>query len=146
MPREEQQGLSSDAGGVPIPDAVKRRVEAQIRAVAEDAFAERYTKLDIRFREQFCYVDAYRDPEDTGPGWPPPDWHETREERLERLRNTPIHLCRLRYFGEDNRWGFAFYNTNTDKYEPATFPDGESVGTPEEAFRVSAAVYLTGEA
>ena len=59
-----------------------------------------FTRLDIRFRGQFCYVDAYREPE-LRPDWPPPDWRESREEYAERLRNTPTHLCRLRYFGPD---------------------------------------------
>ena len=30
----------------------------------------------------------------------PPDWHETREEHIDRLRNTPTHLFRLRFFGD----------------------------------------------
>jgi hypothetical protein len=40
---------------------------------------------------------------------------------IERLRNTPTHLCRLRYFGGDE-WGFAFYAYSSEKYELAVFP------------------------
>src|SRR5512147_227917 len=91
-----------DSGGVKITDPVKRRTEARIRQVAEAEFAGRYTRLDIRFRGQFCYIDAYTEPEPPAADWPPPDWPETREQYLERLRNTPTHLCRLRYFGADD--------------------------------------------
>ena len=130
-------------GGKKIPDAVKLRTEARLRRYAEEHFAGKYTRLDIRFRGQFCYIDAYTEPY-LAPGWPPPDWPETREEHLERLRNTPTHLCRLRYFGDEERWGFAFFTYSNEKYEMSVFPNGEFLGPPEEAFRVSA-VYLTGE-
>ena len=131
-----------DSGGVTIPEAVKRRTEQRIRRYAEEHFAGIYSRLDIRFRGQFCYVDAYTEPEDT-PGWPPPDWPETRKEYLERLRNTPTHLCRLRYFGEEDGWGFGFYTYSNDKYELSIFPSGEFTGTPEEAFDTAARAYLT---
>ena len=65
-----------DSGGVKIDDAVKRRIGERILRCAEAHFAGRYTRLDIRFRGQFCYVDAYTEPEPAGPGWPPPDWPE----------------------------------------------------------------------
>ena len=63
---------------------------------------------------------------------------------LARLRDTPTHLCRLRYFGDDERWGFAFYTYSNDRYELSVFPSGDFFGPPEEAFRVSAEVYLNG--
>lgn len=131
-----------DSGGVKITDPVKRRTEARIRQVAEAEFAGRYTRLDIRFRGQFCYIDAYTEPEPLGEGWPPPDWPETREQYLERLRATPTHLCRLRYFGGDDRWSFGFYTYSNERYELSMFPSGEFLGSPEEAFRVSARMYL----
>ena len=126
-----------------IPDVVKRRTEERIRRYAEQHFAGRYTRLDIRFKGQFCYLDAYTEPEPAGPGWLPPDGRETAEERLERIRNTPIHLCRLRYFGDEERWGFAFYKYSDDKYETSIFPSGDFLGAPEDAFHVSAQIYLT---
>ena len=129
------------AGGVKIPEAVRRRTEQRIRRYAEQRFAGRYTRLEIRFRGKFCYIDAYTEPVDT-PGWPPPDWPESREEHLERLRNTPMHLCRLRYFGDEERGGFAFYTYSNDKYELSVFPSGDFHGTPEEAFDTAAGVYL----
>ena len=131
-----------DSGGRPIPDTVKRRVEERIRRYAEQHFSGRYTRLDVRFRGQFCYLDAYTEPEPLGPNWPPPDWPETREEMLERLRNTPTHLCRLRYFGGEERWGFAFYTYSNERYELSVYPSGEFLGPPEDAFQVSAQLYL----
>ena len=59
----------------------------------------------------------------------------------ERLRNTPTHLCRLRYFGDD-RWSFGFFTYSNERYELSVFPSGEFFGTPEEAFQVAAGVYL----
>jgi hypothetical protein len=131
-----------DSGGTPIPEPVKRRTEERIRREAAQHFAGRYTRLDIRFRGQFCYVDAYTEPDEPGPGWPPSDWPETREQYLARLRNTPTNLCRLRYFGDEERWGFAFYTYSNERYELAVFPSGEFVGPAEDAFRVSAEAYL----
>lgn len=134
-----------DTGGVNIPPAVRTRTEARIRRFAEEHFAGKYTRLEIRFRGQFCYIDAYTEPE-LRPGWPPEDWHESREEYVERLRNTPTHLCRLRFFGDEERWGFAFFAYSGEKYELSVFPSGEFFGTPEEAFDTSARAYLSERA
>jgi hypothetical protein len=130
------------SGGVKIPEMVRQRTEQRLRRYAEEHFAGRYTRLEIRFRGQFCYMDAYQEPEPLGSDWPPPDWPESREEYLERLRNTPTHLCRLRYFGDQEGWGFAFYTYSNERYELSVFPSGEFFGPPEHAFRVSAEMYL----
>src|SRR5438552_18159726 len=142
MPARGQWVFDPDSGGVRIPDGVRRRTEERLRRHAEEQFAGRYTRLEIRFRGQFCYVDAYTEPEPLGPNWPPPDWPETREAYQERLRNTPTHLCRLRYFGDEERWGFAFYTYSHERYELSVFPSGEFRGRPENAFQVSAQLYL----
>lgn len=86
------------AGGVKIPERVQQRTRQRLLAYAEQQYAGKYTRLDIRFRGQFCYIDAFTEPH-VPPDFPPPGWPESREEHLERLRNTPTHLCRLRYFG-----------------------------------------------
>jgi hypothetical protein len=142
LPPKRTWVLDPNSGGKRIPESVQRRTEQRIRRYAEEHFAGRYTRLDIRFRGQFCYVDAYTEPEPPGPNWPPPGWTETREEWLERLRNTPTHLCRLRYFGGEERWGFAFYTYSHERYELSVFPNGDFFGTPEEAFQASAEAYL----
>ena len=131
-----------DSGGQKIPERVKVDVTRRIERLAAERFEDQYTRLDIRFRGQFCYIDAYQEPRDD-PKWPPEDWWETREEYLARMRNTPVHLCRLRYFGGD-RWGFAFYTYSNEKYEMAMYPSGDFMGKPEDAFLASANMYLTG--
>ena len=142
MPPKRTWGFDPNSGGVRIPEAVQRRTEQRIRQYAEQHFAGRYTRLEIRFRGQFCYIDAFTEPAPLAPGWPPADWPETPEEMQERLRNTPTHLCRLRYFGDEERWGFAFYTYSNERYELSIFPSGDFFGTPEEAFEVSAGMYL----
>ena len=66
---------------------------------------------------------------------------ESREEYIERLRNFPIHLCRLRHFNTD-RWSLAFYAYSHERYEPCIFPGGDWFGTPEEGFDVGAQYLL----
>jgi hypothetical protein len=129
-----------NSGGVKIPPTVQAEVEKRIRAVAEKEFKGKYTRLEIRFKNQFCYMDAYTEPV-IQKDWPPDDLYETRLEYYERLRNTPTHLCRLRYFGNDE-WGFAFYTYSHEKYELSTYDDGQFTGKPEHAFLISANVYL----
>jgi len=138
MPRK-QWVFDPNYGGKKIPENIKREVTQRIEQYAVENYAGKYTRLDIRFRGQFCYIDAYTEPV-LSEGWPPEDRPETRDEMIERLRNTPVHLCRLRYFGGD-KWGFAFYTYSNEKYELAIFPDGDFFGKPEDAFAASS-LYL----
>jgi len=131
-----------DSGGVKINDNVKNELKQRILKFAEENIAGRYTKLDIRFRDKFCYVEAYTEPEDIVIKEWPPDFPETREEHIERMRNTPTHLCRLRYFGDKDEWGLAFYSYAHNKYETSVFPNGKFFGTPELAIETSADFYL----
>jgi len=131
-----------DSGGVKINDSVKYQVKQRIIKFAEINLAGRYTKLDIRFRDKFCYVDAYTEPlEPVIKEWPP-DFPETREEHIERMRNTPIHLCRLRYFGDKDEWGLAFYSYAHNGYETSVFPNGKFFDTPEMAIETAADFHL----
>jgi hypothetical protein len=124
------------SGGVKIPPRVQEETRQRILAYAEKHYRGKYTRLDIRFRGVLCYLDAYQEP--TLPrSWPPKDWGISREEHLERLRNTPVHLCRLRYFRPDH-WSLAYYTYSNEKYEPCVFRNGDWFGTPEEAFEIGA--------
>ena len=125
-----------------LKDAVKLLTAERIRQYAQAHFAGRYTRLDIHFRGQFCYVDAYTEPLFLNSDWPPAGWPESREEYLERLRNTPTHLFRLRYLGDDEQWEFACYSYAHERYEWSVLPTGRSVGTPEEAFHTMAELHL----
>jgi hypothetical protein len=140
MSARGQWVFNPDSGGKKIPEIVKGDIEKRIHSIAIEQFSGQNNRLDIRFRGQFCYIDAYTEPR-ISENWPPPNWPETREEYIERMRNTPVHLCRLRYFGDD-QWGFAFYTYSNEKYELSVYPNGQFIGTPEEAFLTSAMVYL----
>lgn len=127
------------SGGVKIPPTVQDRTRQRLLAHAQKNYQGRYLSLDIRFRGALCYIDAFVEP-DAAPNWPPKDWGETRAEFIQRLRQTPTHLVRLRHFAPDN-WSVAFYTYSNDRYEPAAFPNGTFFGTPEEALDIGA-VYL----
>ena len=133
--------LNFQTGGVNVSPAVRKRTERRIRAYAHKHYAGKFTRLDIRFRGQLCYIDAYQEPEEPTKGLLRA-LGETREQHMQRLRSLPCHLCRLRHFSEE-RWSLGFYTYSRQKYEPCVFEDGGEVGTPEEAFEIAAAVYLT---
>lgn len=125
------------SGGVKIPERTRQRAEKYAR----EHYAGKYTRLGIRFRGALCYIDACTEPEEpskellkaTG---------ETREQFLERMRNAPLHLCRIRHFDED-RWSLGFYTYSNERYEPCLFNNGTFFGTPEEAFEQSAGYLRT---
>jgi hypothetical protein len=111
------------SGGRAIPKASQAKIRQRILAHASRHYAGKYKQVDVRFRWHFCYIDSYKEPfvaEDYNPEW----FGESREEHIERLRNTPIHLCRLRYFGNEDRWSMAFYTYSNEKHEPCTFGNG----------------------
>lgn len=122
-------------GGKSVPDAVQMRTERRIHEHVAKHYPGKFLRIDVRFRGTFCYIDAYTEP-DVPRGSKPPTG-ETRDQWIERLRNTPTHLCRIRYFGSEDRWGFAWYTYAHEKYEPSFLITGESHGTPEEAFQTS---------
>lgn len=131
---------SPHEGGTKIPDIVKTRTRDRILAHATKYYAGKFTRIEVRFRGALCYVDAFEEPR-VGDGFPPPGWPESREQAIERMRNVPTHLVRLRYFGNEDRWTLAFFTYSREVYEPCVFPSGSDHGTPEEAFDVGA-VYL----
>ena len=139
MSPQKKRFLNPDTGWIKIPVPVKHEVLKRITSIAEKHVKGKYTRLDIRFKSQFCYIDAYQEPEVSN-DWPPEDWPETKDEYIERLRNIPVHLYRLRYFGGD-RWGFIYYTDSSEKYELSIYPDGEFFGKTEDAYLASA-MYL----
>jgi hypothetical protein len=128
------------SGGVKIPPAVRQRITERIQKHAQTKYAGKFTRLEIRFHGALCYIDAFVKPEEpsrsllkaTG---------KTRAQYLEGLGDHLLHLCRLRYFGDENAWSLAFYTYSHERYEPSVFENGTFHGTPEEAFDVGA-VYL----
>ena len=129
---------SPHAGGTTIPSGLRQETERRIRAYAEKRYAGAFSRLDIRFHGALCYLDAYVEPE-------LPSrrllqvLRETLEQYLSRVREVPLRLCRLRYFGGRKIWSMAFYTYSNERYEPCTFSNGTFYGAPEEAFEVAAA-------
>ncbi|MDO9107128.1 MAG: hypothetical protein Q7U57_19475 [Methylovulum sp.] len=128
------------SGGIKVPKNIQEHTKQRILAYAEANFSGKFTRIDIRFRSQFCYIDAYTEPY-VADNFPPAGFPESREGYIERLSNTPTHLCRLRYFGNEESWSFAFYTYSNEKYELCVLNNGSFYGTPEEAFE-AASVYL----
>src|SRR5438552_3188332 len=121
------------SGGVKIPPAVQERTRQRILVYAARKYAGKYIRLEIRFRGPCCYRDAFVEPH-LSQNEPPKGWPETREEMIARLRSTPTHLCRLRYFGNENEWSLGFFTYSNEKYSPCVFHSGSFYGTPEEGF------------
>ncbi len=130
-----------DSGGTKIPDRLKAQLKQRIEALAEQHFKGKYTRLDIRFRGQFCYIGAFQEP-NVPEHFPPPEWGITREEYLERMRNTLMPMCRLRHFSAD-RWSFGLFTYSNEKYELCSFETGKLEGKAEDAFLQAARFHLS---
>jgi hypothetical protein len=76
------------------------------------------TRVQLRFRGQFAYVDGQL-----------PD-------------GQVLPLCRLRYGGSASRWGFALYRASHDDYQDSILPSGLPTGSPEEALDTACGLYL----
>jgi len=130
------------AKGKKIPQQLKAVIQARVCKHAESTCAGQYERLQLRFRGDLCYIDAYREPDEPDPGLLNITG-ESAEHYRERLANCPIHLCRVRYYGDMESWGLAFYKYSSESYELCVFPSGQFRGTLEEAFDVGS-IYLQG--
>jgi len=123
-------------GGKSIPPGVKARTERRILDYAAKHYPGKFTRVGVRFHGALCYIDVYTEPDLPRGSTPPPG--ETRDQWIAQLQSIPMHLCRIRYFGNEERWSFAWYTYAHEKYEPSFLITGEDHGTPEEAFETSA--------
>jgi hypothetical protein len=144
MPREQvkrgkRRVFDAHTGGRPVPAAVQDAVRLRILNHAQKHHAGKFIRIDVRFRGALCYIDAYCEPR-PGSERLAALCGEVPEQYAEGVRNTPVHLVRLRYFGED-RWSVAFYTYSHEKYSPLIYPNGDPFGTVEQAFDIGA-VYL----
>ncbi len=100
-----------------VPDSTKSSLEQRLSARAR----ERWPALDhisLRHRAGFAYVTGHL-----------PD-------------GEAIPLCRLRYGGYANSWGFAIYRASHDDYEDSVLPSGTRAGTAEDALDCACGLYL----
>ena len=54
------------AGGRAVPEMLRRELAARLEARARACFGERFSRLEVRFRGPFCYLDLYEEPEPPG--------------------------------------------------------------------------------
>lgn len=124
-----------------IPQVVRWEMPGRIYSYAKKHFKGKFTHIDLRFRGDFCYIDAYCDPAVRSEELP---HSETREYRkfIKQHQDKVIPMCRLRYIGKSDHWEFDFFACSSEKYEPCVFRDGRHTGPPEEAFHLAANIYL----
>ena len=58
----KQWMFDPNLGGIKIPPAVQADVEKRICAIAEKEFKGKYTRLEIRFKNQFCTLTRIPSP------------------------------------------------------------------------------------
>lgn len=103
--------LDPQSGGNKIPsdmhEVIAKRVQLySLRSVWYPKF-----KIKLRYRNQFCYLDASENGQADFP------------------------IGRLRYF-DINRWSLAFYAYSSESYKPCLFNDGGWFGTVEQAIDI----------
>jgi len=93
-----------------IDQATRSAVTARITAHVKRGWPRLRTPL-VRFRGQFCYVDAVL------PG-----------------HRKPTPILRLRYQGSAERWDIGIYLASDERYTESELPTsfGPRTGTPEE--------------
>ena len=103
--------LSPQSGGVKIPPHLQKTITHRANSYAAKCSWSRQFKLEIRYRNQFCYLDASEVGEKAFP------------------------IGRLRFFNIE-RWSLAFYTYSNESYQPCVFQNGDWFGTLEEAIDV----------
>lgn len=100
-----------------IPTSTKTSLGQRLTARARQRWPQ-ITRISVRYRASFAYVDAIL------PG------------------GDVLKLCRLRYAGYANQWGFAIYRASHEDYQDSWLPTGLPAGTAEDALDAAAALYL----
>lgn len=99
------------------PQSTKVSLGQRLRAHASQRWPV-LSEVTVRFHGQFAYISG------------------------ELPDATTLPLCRLRYGGYANRWGFAIYLASKDGYQDSVLPSGYPVGTAEEALDCACGLYL----
>ena len=99
------------------PESTKTSLRQRLTRHAEQRWPA-LAAVHVRYRGVFAYVDG------------------------QLPQGITLPLCRLRYGGYANRWGFAIYLASKDGYEDSTLPSGYPAGTAEEALDCACGLYL----
>jgi len=100
-----------------IPQTARQSLQRRLEKRSHSRWPD-LASLRLRFRADFAYVDGVLADDDV------------------------VSLCRLRYLGSDDRWGFAVYLYSREAYEESVLPTGLPAGSPEEALDCACGLYL----
>lgn len=103
------------------PESTKSSLRQRLASRARDRWPA-LAEVDIRFRGGFAYVDGHL------------------------ADGTVLPLCRLRYGGYANQWGFAIWLASKNGYEDSYLPTGSRAGTAEDALDCACGLYLNDPA
>lgn len=103
--------------GMAIPETTRQSLLNRLQNRSRARWPE-LSDLRLRFRANFAYVDGVDADGDL------------------------LNLCRLRYQGSDDTWGFAVYLYSREGYEDSVLPTGSFTGMPEEALDCACGLYL----
>lgn len=101
-----------------IPDSTQTSLRQRLSARARQRWPE-LVDVQVRYRAGFAYLDGIL------------------------AEGHTLKLCRLRYAGYANMWGFAMYRASHDDYQDSVLPTGSTAGTAEDAFDTACSLYLT---
>jgi hypothetical protein len=99
------------------PESTKNSLGQRLRERARERWPA-LAQVDVRHRGGFAYISGTL------------------------LDGTVLPLCRLRYVGYANQWGFAIYLASKNGYQDSTLPSGMPAGTAEEALDCACGLYL----
>jgi len=100
-----------------IPESTKNSVTSRLATRARERWPQ-IRQVTPRFKGGFGYIDAVL------------------------ADGESLRLCRLRYAGYANMWGFAIYRASHDDYEDSFLPTGSPSGTVEDALDTACGLYL----
>ena len=111
------QPVGNDEPVATIPESTKTSLRQRLSARARDRWPQ-LSEVQVRYRAGYAYIDAALPNGET------------------------LKLCRLRYAGYANQWGFAIYRASHDDYEDSYLPTGTMGGTAEDALDTACGLYL----
>jgi len=100
-----------------IPEPTKTALTQSLQAHAREHWPQ-LTGLHLRYRSQFAYIEA------------------------ELAGGEILPLCRLRYLGSADVWGFGLYLASSNKHEDQILPTGSFTGTATDALDCACSLYL----